>query len=157
MNAHTQQHIQGMQAAGQAVRAAFDAMVQACRAGMTTAELDDIGAAVLASLGARSAPKMYYDFPGATCISVNEEAAHGIPGQRQLRDGDMINIDVSANLDGFVADMGESFVVGQSSAEQVRLCEAVREAVNAAIAEVSSGRSLRGGFGPLGLGKGTTE
>ena len=142
MNAHTQQHIQGMQAAGQAVRATFDAMVQACKAGMTTAELDDIGAAVLESLGARSAPKMYYDFPGATCISVNEEAAHGIPGQRQLRDGDMINIDVSANLDGFVADMGESFVVGQSSAEQVRLCEAVREAVNAAIAEVSSGRSL---------------
>ena len=87
MNAHTQQHIQGMQAAGQAVRAAFDAMVQACKAGMTTAELDDIGAAVLESLGARSAPKMYYDFPGATCISVNEEAAHGIPGQRQLRDG----------------------------------------------------------------------
>jgi len=142
MNARTQQHIQGMKAAGQVVRAAFDAMAHACQAGMTTAELDDIGATVLEMYGARSAPQMYYDFPGATCISVNEQAAHGIPGQRQLSNGDMINIDVSANLGGFVADMGESFVVGQSNAEQVRLCETVREAVEAAITKVRSGRSL---------------
>ena len=142
MNARTQQHIQGMRDAGRAVRSAFDSMVEACRPGVTTAMLDEIGAASLAASGARSAPQMYYDFPGATCISVNEQAAHGIPGGRELQAGDMINIDVSANLNGYVADMGQSFLVGEGDAEQARLCAAVRTAVEQAIAKVRSGRNL---------------
>ena len=142
MNARTQAHVQGMKAAGKAVRAAFDAMRCACEPGVTTAALDLIGAQVLSQHGARSAPQLYYDFPGATCISVNEQAAHGIPGERALREGDMVNIDVSANLNGFVADMGQSFVVGAADAEQARLCAAVQEAVARAIAKVKSGRSL---------------
>ncbi len=142
MNARTQEQVSGMQAAGQAVRAAFDAMLAACQAGVTTADLDRIGARVLAEYGARSAPQLYYDFPGATCISVNEQAAHGIPGSRTLNDGDMVNIDVSANLNGFVADMGQSFVIGDANAEQTRLCAAVQEAVHKAISKVRSGRSL---------------
>ena len=142
MNARTDLHIQGMKAAGRAVRAAFDTMATACTPGMTTLDLDRIGAEVLQQHGARSAPQLYYDFPGATCISVNEEAAHGIPGGRVIEDGDMVNIDVSANLDGFVADMGESFVVGEAHPEQRRLCAAVQEAVRNAIAKVRSGRSL---------------
>lgn len=142
MNARTHEQVSGMQAAGQAVRAAFEAMLAACRAGVTTADLDRIGARVLGDYGARSAPQLYYDFPGATCISVNEQAAHGIPGSRRLRDGDMVNIDVSANLNGFVADMGQSFVVGGANAEQSRLCAAVQEAVHNAIAKVRSGRPL---------------
>ena len=131
-----------MQAAGQAVRAAFNAMLKAACAGVSTADLDQIGAQILSEHGARSAPQLYYDFPGATCISVNEQAAHGIPGERRLEDGDMVNIDVSANLNGFVADMGQSFVVGAASAEQARLCASVQEAVLKAIAKVRSGRSL---------------
>jgi methionyl aminopeptidase len=131
-----------MQAAGQAVRAAFNQMFAACEAGITTAELDAIGAAELRRQGARSAPQMYYDFPGATCISVNHQAAHGIPGEQVLADGDMINIDVSANLAGYVADMGQSFVVGEADAEQARICASVQEAVHAAIAQVRSGRNL---------------
>lgn len=142
MNARTQAQVQGLKTAGLAVRAAFDAMVAACGPGMTTAALDDVGAQVLLQHGARSAPQLYYDFPGATCISINEQAAHGIPGERVINDGDMINIDVSANLAGFVADMGESFVVGQASVEQQRICAAVREAVAKAITKVRSGRSL---------------
>ena len=109
---------------------------------MTTRALDNIGAAELLRQGARSAPKMYYDFPGATCISVNEEAAHGIPGDRLICDGDMVNIDVSANLEGYVADMGQSFVVGRASEAQARICRAVEEAVLQAIARVHSGCSL---------------
>ena len=142
MNATTQAHIQGMQAAGQAVRQAFNAMADAVEPGITTKALDSIGAEVLSRFGARSAPQMYYDFPGATCISVNEEAAHGIPGDRVIEQGDMINIDVSANLNGFVADMGESFVVGQPHSEQARLCAAVKEAVTTAISKVRTGRNL---------------
>ena len=142
MNAKTQAQVQGLKAAGTAVRAAFDAMRDVCTAGMTTAELDGVGAEVLEAHGAVSAPQMYYDFPGATCISVNTQAAHGIPSSRTLIDGDMVNIDVSANLQGYVADMGQSFVVGASNTEQARLCDAVQEAVNNAIAKVRSGRSL---------------
>ena len=130
MNAATRVEVQGLKSAGVAVRAAFDAMISACKAGVTTRELDDVGARVLAAYGATSAPQLYYDFPGATCISVNEQAAHGIPGDLVVADGDMINIDVSANLAGFVADMGQSFVVGQASPEQQRLCDAVEEAVH---------------------------
>lgn len=134
--------MQGLKDAGVAVRAAFDTMVAACQPGMTTRALDDVGATELARHGAKSAPQLYYDFPGATCISINEEAAHGIPGDKVIKNGDMINIDVSANLNGFVADMGQSFVVGKAQPEQARICEAVQEAVNAAIKKVRSGRSL---------------
>ncbi|MEM7099216.1 MAG: type I methionyl aminopeptidase [Pseudomonadota bacterium] len=142
MNAKTQQHIEGMRAAGRAVRAAFDAMIDRCEPGITTRELDDIGAAVLAERGAVSAPKMYYDFPGATCISINHQAAHGIPGDQQVASGDMVNIDVSANLNGFVADMGQSFVVGDGHDEQYRICESVALAVNSALNRVRSNRNL---------------
>ena len=142
MNARTQTQLEGLKQAGVAVRAAFDAMVAACEPGISTRELDDIGAQELTRRGARSAPQLYYDFPGATCISVNEQAAHGIPGATRIADGDMINIDVSANLNGFVADMGQSFVVGDAHPEQVRICKAVREAVDSAIRKVRAGRSL---------------
>lgn len=142
MNARTEQDIEGMLAAGVAVRTAFDTMRSAVVPGMTTAELDDIGARVLDDFGARSAPQLYYDFPGATCISVNEQAAHGIPSDLLLAEGDMINIDVSANLSGYVADMGQSFVIGPGDPERVRICAAVREAVEAAIANVRAGLNL---------------
>ena len=144
MNARTQDEITGMSRAGRAVRKAFVAMRRAARVGMTTGELDEIGAQVLKAQGANSAPQLYYDFPGATCISVNEEAAHGIPGERVLAAGDLVNIDVSAELEGFVADMGESFVLEPDGRheDKVRICQAVQSAVRAALAEVRAGRSL---------------
>jgi len=134
--------IDGLLAAGRAVRAAFDAMRSAARVGVSTAELDAIGAAVLAARGARSAPQLMYDFPGATCISVNEQAAHGIPGARRLQGGDMVNIDVSAELDGYIADMGESFVIAPAPPAKLRICRAVKAAVAAAVGQVRAGRSL---------------
>lgn len=142
MNATTRQDINGLQNAGRAVRRAFLAMKRAAQPGMTTAELDAIGQASLEQSGARSAPQLFYKFPGATCISINEEAAHGIPGARKLETGDMVNIDVSAELKGYVADMGESFVLDGGSAEQYRICEQVKDAVLAAIRHVRAGRPL---------------
>ena len=73
-------------------------MLDAAEPGMTTRELDALGEQLLERHGARSAPKLTYDFPGATCISINEEAAHGIPGDRVIRPGDVLNVDVSAEL-----------------------------------------------------------
>ncbi len=144
MNARTRDDVEGMRKAGRAVKTAFDAMREAAKPGMSTAELDRIGERSLTTSGARSAPKLFYDFPGATCISVNEEAAHGIPGSRILQAGDLINIDVSAELDGYVADMGESFVLqpGEQHSAAVRICEAVQQAVRAALTQVRAGRSL---------------
>ena len=110
MVAKTERDFQGLQAAGRLVRRVFNQMKDATRPGISTAELDQIAQREFKKAGAQSAPMLYYDFPGATCISVNEEAAHGIPGPRVLCAGDMINIDVSAKLRGYVADMGESFV-----------------------------------------------
>jgi methionyl aminopeptidase len=142
MTVDSESDVQGLFAAGRAVRSAFESMRNAAEPGITTAELDAIGQACLEKLDARSAPQLYYDFPGATCISVNEEAAHGIPSERRLVDGDMVNIDVSAELDGYVADMGESFVVGSASDAQRRLCQGVQAAVAAALKRVRTGRSL---------------
>ncbi len=79
--------------------------------GITTAELDAVGADFLARHGARSAPRLVYRFPGDTCISVNDEAAHGIPGARVIQPGDLVNLDVSAELNGYYADTGASFAV----------------------------------------------
>jgi methionyl aminopeptidase len=131
-----------MRNAGAVVRAVFERMRAAARPGVTTAELDAMGQRMLAARGARSAPQLYYDFPGATCISVNEEAAHGIPGRRRLKRGDVVNIDVSAELDGYVADMGQSFVVGRSRRAEQRICDAVERAVAAAIQRVRAGVPL---------------
>ena len=134
--------LEGLRAIGRIVRAVFDAMRAAAQPGITTADLDAVGARVLAAHGARSAPILMYDFPGATCISVNEEAAHGIPGSRVLAPRDMINIDVSAEKDGYIADMGESFVLPPVDPARARICRAVKRAVLEATERVRAGRSL---------------
>jgi len=117
-------------------------MKAAASPGVRTAELDQIAVTEFSRAGAKSAPMLYYDFPGATCISVNEEAAHGIPGPKRLKAGDLINIDVSANLNGYVADMGESFAIEEPTAEQQRICNAVKTAVEQAIKAVHADCSL---------------
>ncbi len=89
---------------GRIVGQALKEMREAVKPGVTTAELDAIGAAVLKRSGARSAPQLAYNFPGATCISINNEAAHGIPGSRKIQPGDLVNLDVSAELGGYFAD-----------------------------------------------------
>jgi methionyl aminopeptidase len=117
-------------------------MAQAIRPGMTTAELDRVGALFLREAGARSAPRLVYQFPGDTCISVNEEAAHGVPGDRILREGDLVNIDVSAELDGYFADTGGSFPCGRIDEGLERLCAAARNALAAALREARAGRKI---------------
>lgn len=92
-----QDELEGMQAIGRIVANTLLAMARAMQPGMTTRELDQIGRAFLDREGAVAAPEASYGFPGATCISVNKEIAHGIPGDRALAQGDLINIDVSAS------------------------------------------------------------
>jgi methionyl aminopeptidase len=100
----SEEELAGLQRAGRVVALALQAMRDALRPGITTAELDDVAARVLGEHGARSAPGMTYDFPGTACISVNDEAVHGVPGPRRIVGGDVVTLDVTVELDGYYAD-----------------------------------------------------
>jgi methionyl aminopeptidase len=113
-----------LKAAGMVVRQVLDAMKAEVRPGISTRELDEVGAGVMAENGARSAPVMVYKFPGATCISVNDEAVHGIPGERKLQAGDIVKLDVTVEKDGYMADAAITVPVGRVSpqAQQIISC-----------------------------------
>ena len=142
MTIETQDDVTGLQRIGRVVSMVLQRMLDSAEPGMTTRELDGLGERWLAEHGARSAPKLTYDFPGHTCISINEEAAHGIPGDRIIRAGDMLNIDVSAELGGYWADTGGTHVVPPTNAQKTRLCHATRMALAAAMKEARAGRPI---------------
>jgi methionyl aminopeptidase len=142
MTIETQNDIVKLQIIGKIVADTLKLMIKEAKVGMTTLELDQIGTAYLEKFNALSAPRITYNFPGTTCISVNEDIAHGIPGDIILRDGDIINIDVSASLEGYFADTGGSFVLGKSSEIQKKVMRATREALSSAIAVASAGKPI---------------
>jgi methionyl aminopeptidase len=142
MTIETQNDIDKLKVIGKIVADTLKLMIKEAKVGMTTLELDNIGRAYLEKFNAKSAPKYTYNFPGTTCISINEDVAHGIPGTKILNDGDLINIDVSAELDGYFADTGGSFVLGKSNEVQKKVMKATREALNAAIAVATAGAPL---------------
>lgn len=136
--------LDGLKAIGRIVADTMHAMAKAMEPGMTTRELDDHGRALLDRAGAIPAPEATYGFPGATCISVNEEIAHGIPGDRVIRAGDLVNIDVSASKNGYFADTGATFRMGKVHPALNRLCRDGRRALQIGIAEVRSDGPLAG-------------
>lgn len=128
--------------AGSVVSLALRMMLRAVEPGVDTAHLDGIGAAILRQRGVRPAPPTR-GFPAATCISVNEVAAHGIPSPGTvLRDGDVVNIDVSGELDGYWVDTGRSITVGDADAAATALVAAARAANLAAVNAARAGRPL---------------
>lgn len=143
MSIDGQHDVDGLQRAGAAVADARDTMARHVAPGISTLELDAIGREVLQRHGARSAPQLAYDFPGTTCISVNDELAHGIPSGRVLREGDLVNIDVSAELDGYWADSGASYAVGQVAPRLRTLLFTTRAALDDAMGEVRAGAPMR--------------
>jgi methionyl aminopeptidase len=139
-----QEELDALLRAGRVVAEARRAMVGAVTAGVTTGELDALGREVFRRHGARSAPRVTYRFPGSTCISVNDEAAHGVPSlTRQLRNGDLVNIDVSAELDGYFSDTGISVAVGEVSPIASRLLEATKQAQRDAMNAAQPGARMR--------------
>jgi len=115
------EELAAMRAAGLIVRRVLEAMKKQVRPGITTAELDRIGRETMEASGARSAPASVYNFPGANCISLNEEAVHGVPGDRALREGDLLKLDVTVEKDGYMADAAETIAVGTVTEEGQRL------------------------------------
>lgn len=141
--------LEGMKKASEAVGDTLKRMREHAQIGMTTKELDDFGKEILESYGALSAPKKEYDFPGWTCISVNQEACHGIPSSTKvLKEGDLVNIDVSAVLNGYFGDNGGSFILGEDTQNLTPLVEASHEILTAAISRIKGGVRIAalGGF-----------
>lgn len=142
MTVNDSSQLEGLRRIGRIVARTLVVMQRQAEPGMSTLELDLIGAKLLAKAGANSAPRQVYDFPGDTCISVNEQAAHGIPGERRLAAGDLVNIDVSAELDGYYADTGGSFVIPPSDERKDLLCETTLNARAAGIAAARAGQPI---------------
>lgn len=139
----TPEELEGMRRVGALVAETLAAMRAEVRPGVTTGELDLVAARLWAKRGARSGPIETYEFPGSTCISVNEEVVHGVPGARILREGDLVTLDVTPELDGFFADAAITVPVGRVSAEARRLVEAAHGCLAAALGAAREGSALR--------------
>lgn len=144
MTADSQNEINSLKAIGRICAETLRKMMNATRAGMTTRELDEIGRLLLEAEGARSAPQVMYRFPGATCISVSPVIAHGIPDNHELREGELIHIDVSAELDGYYADTGASMVVSKHERNLEKLLDATRATLTKALHAAKAGNPLSG-------------
>lgn len=144
MIATNEKDIEMLKKAGQMVAKIREEMKAATKPGITTKEIDELGGRLFKELGGVSGPKSEYDFPGYTCISVNEEVAHGIPGKRVIQDGDIVNIDVSGSYEGYFSDTGISFVVGEGHTEKEKLCEVAERAFDRAMTKVKAGAKLNG-------------
>lgn len=142
MTANTEKDITALKKVGEVVAEAREEMLAAVRPGITTAELDAIAAKVLEKHGAKSAPKCQYNFPGYTCISLNDVAAHGIPGKRVIKEGDLVNVDVSAELNGYFGDTGATIIVQPAQELKIKLCECSHDALYAAIDTVKDGAKI---------------
>ncbi|HET9105369.1 MAG TPA: type I methionyl aminopeptidase [Solirubrobacteraceae bacterium] len=144
MSIQTPEELEHLKAAGRVVAAAIRAMRKAVAPGVTTRELDRVGARVFREAGARSGPQLDYGFPGTTCISVNDEAVHGIPGRRVLQGGDLVKLDVTAELDGFYADACVSVPVGNARRSTRALVSAAQAGLSSALRVARAGEPLNG-------------
>jgi len=144
MTADSQKDIDSLKAIGRICAQTLRRMMDATRAGMTTRELDEIGREILEAEGARSAPQVSYNYPGMTCISVSPVIAHGIPNEHVLSEGELIHIDVSAELDGYFADTGASMIVSKRDRNLEKLLDATKSTLNKALRAAKAGNLLSG-------------
>ena len=140
MSISTEAELIGMKRVSDAVAYTLKSMKEFARPGLSTKELDEYGASILKEFGAKSAPLTAYKFPGWTCISLDKEFCHGVPSTRKiLKEGDLINIDVSAELGGFWSDNGASFVLGEDKNGHQKLVDASRNILQKAIQNIRGG------------------
>ena len=144
MTISSEDDLNKLQDIGKIVANTLEAMAATLEPGMTTAELDMVGRQFLEKAGARPGPELTYDFPGATCISVNEQIAHGIPGSRRIEAGDLVNIDISAEKNGVYADTGASFAVPPTTNAMKRLCRDGRRAMWVGLRQVGADKPIAG-------------
>ena len=142
MSVETPEELAAVRAAGRVVADTLVAMRRALRPGVTTTGLDTVAGAVFRRAGARSGPQLDYGFPGVTCISVNDEAVHGVPSRRRLREGDIVKLDVTAELDGFYADACITVPVGRPAPSDARLVQTARRALDGGLRSARAGEPV---------------
>lgn len=143
MSIETQDDLEGLKAIGAIVAAVLRCMREAVRPGISTADLDEIARVELARHGAESSPRLVYKFPGETCISVNDEIVHGVPGSRIIQAGDLVKLDVTAQKDGYVADACVSVAVPPVNNETQRLIHCAERAFRKATKWARAGNRVR--------------
>jgi methionyl aminopeptidase len=131
-----------MRAIGGIVARALRAMTAQVRPGITTAELNAVGARVLAVHGARAAPPLVYGFPADVCISINDQAMHGIPGARTIQPGDLVKLDLVAEKDGFYADAAVTVTVAPVSQQGRELAHCAERAFQQGLAAARAGNRV---------------
>lgn len=138
--------IELMRRAGGLVCEVLDSVTGGAEPGVTTAALNARAEELIERAGATALFKgvvnnqASFPFPAALCISVNDEVVHGVPGERRLRDGDIVSVDCGVRLDGYCGDAARTVAVGRAAAESLRLLEVTKGALNLAIGEIRSGR-----------------
>lgn len=142
MSIESQQDLLGLTRVGQVVGRTLKELAGAVQPGMTTAELDALAERLLGKDGAQSAPRLFYDFPGVACISVNDEAVHGVPGPRVIRPGDLVKLDLTAELDGYIADAAVTVAVPPISSRKRKLCACAESAFHKALAVARAGQPV---------------
>jgi methionyl aminopeptidase len=142
MTVESLQDISGLRHIGRIVAQSLHTLEGAVRPGMSTAELDARAGELLKAAGARSAPYDTYRFPGSICLSINDEATHGIPGGRIIQPGDLVKIDLSASAHGYFADAAITVAVPPVTERARRLTTCARAALDAACAVAVAGKPL---------------
>lgn len=139
---HSEEDFAGLRAAGKLAAETLDMITPHVRAGVTTGELDVIIHEFTLAHGATPAPLNYRGYPKSSCISINHVVCHGIPGERRLNDGDILNIDVTSILDGWYGDSSRMYYVGDVPKKAQKLVDATYEALMIGVAQVAPGRTL---------------
>ena len=142
MSIDSPDELAALKAAGRVVAETLRELTRRVRPGVTTGELDRVAAGIFARHGARSGPRLDYDFPGTICISVDDECVHGIPGPRRLREGQLVKLDVTAELDGFYADACRTVPVGRVRPREQRLAAAAQSALKRGLTAAQAGASV---------------
>lgn len=142
MSVKTPEELEGLRRAGRVVAETLRELRRRARPGVTTAELDAVAARIFARHGATSAPRRDYGAPCSVFLSVDDEAVHGLPGPRRLREGDLVSIDVTVELDGFCADACETVAVGRPRRERAQLVSAARAGLARGMAAATAGAPL---------------
>ncbi|MFQ6007508.1 MAG: type I methionyl aminopeptidase [Candidatus Zixiibacteriota bacterium] len=138
----TKEEIEIMRRAGRIVAHTLDMVGESIRPGMTTAQLDKLIDEFLRSHGAIPAFKNYQGFPAAACISIDEEVVHGIPGDRVIKEGEIVSVDIGSIVDGYYGDSARTFAVGQVSSAKSRLMAVTQQALQAGIDKARKGNRL---------------
>jgi methionyl aminopeptidase len=141
-NLKTPYEIAIMRRAGLALAKVTAELRHACQAGVRTEEIDRLADARIREAGARPGFLGYHGFPKSICISINDEAVHGIPGRRRVSDGDLVSLDLGLVLDGFWADMGVTVAVGKAGAEARRLVQVTEESFWKAVDQCLPGNRI---------------